>query len=476
MHLINTPRKVLGNLKNFGKAYLLLILLASCNKFVDVGTPPDKIVTQDLFKDDASATSAVLGMYTLMSSSGLSITYGALTAYGGVASDEMKYGGNTADILEFNTNSISSTNYTNQTSLWSKAYQLIYQANACIEGLNTSQTLSTAVKNQLLGECKVARSLMYFYLIQLYGNSPLITKSDYNISSIQGRNQVSDIYELITSDLIEAKNLLSSTYPSDGKARPNRYTAAALLARVYLYNNNWKDAEAEASSVINSQQYSLLQDLNKVFLVGSNEAIWQVLSVQSGVNTWEGSTFLSPNVRAIPNYIITDQLLNSFEAGDPRVISWISSKTINNKIYYFPFKYKIPSKPNATVTEGYTIFRLSEQYLIRAEAKIKQGKIDDGIADVNIIRQRARGNNSAILPDLPKGLEPTTAMTYVLQERKVELFAEWGHRWFDLKRNHLSGSVLKATKPSWKDYDTLFPIPNSEIILNNNLTQNIGYN
>lgn len=451
-----------------------LLSAAGCSKFVEVDPPVNKITTENLFNNDADATSAVVGTYSLMSNSLLNIANGAITAYMGVASDELNYASYSTDISEFQTNSITTNNSTNLNDLWASAYKYIYQANACIEGISASNGITPKTKNQLLGECKVIRSLMYFYLVQLYGDVPLITTTNFNGNSQQPRSSTQDIYNLIISDLNDAKKLLSASYPTSGRLRPNIYTAEALLARIYLFTGNWAQAEQEASGIINSGQYSLEPDLTKVFLASSHEAIWQISQSIGGFDTREGSTFVNDDLNAIPDFLISDPLMNGFEAGDPRKSVWVGTRTIDNKTYYFPYKYKIAN--SQTVTEHYIMFRLAEQYLIRSEARIRQGKTDAGVSDLNIIRQRARGNNNTTLADLPPGQTQEQALSYVLNERRLELMSEWGNRWFDLKRLHLSGAVLKPLKPSWKDSDTLFPIPLQEIMLNKNLTQNNGYN
>lgn len=461
---------------HFAIITLLLLFCSSCSKFVDVGTPDNKIVTQALFNNDQNATSAVIGLYSQIIGPSLHILGGSITVYGGLTADELTNTVNSSDLNEFQNNAITSVNGLNQSDFWAKGYQFIYQANACIEGLNNSTSLTPKLKNQLLGESKFFRSLIYFYLIQLYSDVPLITTSDYNTSATQPRNSVKDIYQLIISDLNDAQNLMSDVYPSDGKLRPNRYTASALLARVYLYTGDWKSAETTSDQIISSQKYSLVSDLNKIFLAGSNEAIWQVTTGTLSVNTKEGGAFLPTNVSAIPAYLVRDELLNAFEPGDPRKSSWISTRTISSKTYNIPYKYKVANAPNAPITENYCMFRLAEEYLIRAEARIRQGKIAEGISDLNILRKRARGTSNAVLIDRPQNATQDQAMTYLLQERRIELLVEWGHRWFDLKRFKQSSAVLKPIKPDWQDTDTLFPIPNSEILLNKNLTQNNGYN
>jgi len=116
--------------------------------------------------------------------------------------------------------------------------------------------------------------------------------------------------------------------------------------------------------------------------------------------------------------------------------------------------------------------RLAEQYLIRAEAMAQQNKIPEAAADLNVIRSRA-------------GLPNTTAATQsamlaaILQERKAELFTEWGHRWLDLKRTNTVDSVMSVVAPqkggTWQSIQKYYPIPQSELNADPNLVQTPGY-
>ena len=122
------------------------------------------------------------------------------------------------------------------------------------------------------------------------------------------------------------------------------------------------------------------------------------------------------------------------------------------------------------------VLRLAEQYLIRAEANAHSGDLASAIKDLNIIRQRAG------LGTLPSSLTQAQVIAAVAQERRIELFAEWGHRWFDLKRTGQVDAVMSEITPQkvgaitgWKSYQQLYPIPQSERQLNPNLTQNPGY-
>ena len=147
---------------------------------------------------------------------------------------------------------------------------------------------------------------------------------------------------------------------------PTRWAAEALLARVSLYERNWNQAAAYATAVIDSSQSFLVRNLDQVFLAYSGEAIWQLQPVVPGLNTFEGDDFIPSGSTVLPPYAVRSGLLAAFEPGDQRETSWLQADTVNGVIYYYPFKYKV--QVAGKITENYTMLRLAEQYLIRAEA------------------------------------------------------------------------------------------------------------
>ncbi len=118
------------------------------------------------------------------------------------------------------------------------------------------------------------------------------------------------------------------------------------------------------------------------------------------------------------------------------------------------------------------IFRLAEQYLIRAECRLRQNNLEGATDDINIIRNRAN------LPSI-SSTNQEEMLEVILHERQVELFTEWGHRWLDLKRTSQVDAVMQTVAPvkgaSWERTDQLYPIPMQDILKNPNLTQNRGY-
>jgi hypothetical protein len=308
-----------------------------------------------------------------------------------------------------------------------------------------------------MGEAKFVRAFAYFYLINLFGDVPLETSTGYVTNSILPRTQTGVVYQQILSDLQSAENSMSDSYPSTDKARANKWAAVAMLARVYLYTGKWAAAEASATDVINSGTYTLESNLNNVFLVTSNEAIWQMQPTTTYFNTAEGLYFLPAASYLSPSYRLQSFLLNSFESGDQRFVNW----TIAYGPNIVPYKFKI--RTSTTLIEYETPLRLAEQYLIRAEARAQQNNLSGTIADLNVIRNRAALPNTA-------ASDKSTLLTAIYHENQIEFFAEWGHRWMDLKRTGLIDQILGSEKTGWQSYQALYPIPVSQITVNPQLT------
>ncbi len=326
-------------IKIFRITVIIVVLFQSnsCKKKLEIDKPIDRVSSELVFSNDRTATAAVLGIYTQMMITFPVISSGGVTIFTALSADELF---NTSitdpNITEFTNNAISPANGISAADFWLKGYNIIYQTNACIEGLSKNTVLTASVKNQLLGESKFIRAFIYFYLVNLYGDVPLVTKTDYRENINMPRTNKNLVYEQIINDLRDAKTLLLVSYPTQGAVRPNKWAASALLSRVFLYQQKWQLAEAEATALINSGNYKLQNNLNNVFLSGSSEAIWQIIPATPGFNTTE-ARYLIPTTAAStrPNYPITSYLLNSFETGDQRKVSWIKSKTVSGQIYYY---------------------------------------------------------------------------------------------------------------------------------------------
>ena len=439
----------------------------SCTKFVEIAPPTDQIVSSTVFTNDGTATAALTGIYSRMMREGSQFAASGITFFTGLSSDELSYYSSTSEQL-FKQNQLSAIDPLLGNIFWNPAYRYIYTANLCIEQLNNSNTVTLQTKNILIGEAKLIRAFCYFHLVNLFGDVPLIITTDYSKNANLTRAPIATVYQQIIDDLTNAESFLPINYFTAERSRPNKLSATALLSRMYLYINDWPNAELKANTVINSGLYSLVSDLKMVFKKSSNETIWQIQPVDPGRNTWEGSIIIPTSALSVPTYLVSSELLNSFEQDDNRDSLWINSRVYQNQTLYYPYKYTAASG-TLTLSEHYIVLRLAEQHLIRSEARAMQNKLIESKQDLNIIRNRAGLTNST-------ASSKEDILAAIARERKVELFSEWGHRWYDLKRTGKANSVLSTIKPqTWQATDALYPIPQSQINLNSALSQNPGY-
>jgi hypothetical protein len=470
--------------KHLCMAVLIILCLGNgCKKAIEVGPSTVAANSGNVFTSSSSAQSVVAGILTRMSLGAFYQGGNSVSLSMGLAADEL---------TNFSTNpgfgSFYLNTYTPLTPppFWTEFYNELFYCNTAIKGITESSQIAPAVKKQLLGEVKFIRGFIYFYAVNLYGTPPLTTTDDYTVNNTIGNSAPSAIYAQIIQDLTDAQNSLAdNTYvdASGGtvadRVRPNKQTASAMLARVYLYMKDWKNAEAQASSVIASSNYTLVTNLNQVFLKASKETIWALQPVSTLYLNTIDATYLIVN----SSYKIASQLplntplINAFETGDNRFTNWVGTFTTTTApvtTLYYANKYKVASLSSTiAVTEYPIVMRFAEQYLIRAEARAQQNNVSGAATDLNAIRLRA-------------GLSVTTAasqtamLTAIYHERQVELFTEWGHRWFDLKRTGNLDAVMTAVATAkgstWSSYKQLMPIPPTDIMADPNIKQNQGYN
>lgn len=443
--------------------------LYGCEDFVETDLPQSQLTGETVFKEKATATAAMVDIYAQLRNGGLLTGKSiGISSQLGIYTDELDYYGSQNDAsFDFYNNSVLPGNAIIG-QLWASAYNQIYAANAIISGLANATAIEEADKNVLIGEALFTRALLHFYLAGLYGDIPYITTTDYISNGQVSRQSYASVCDKVIEDLEDAKPLLKETYASGGRTRPNRAAASALLARVYLYSGHWAEASNEASAVLNqSERYQMEATPATVFLKASKEAIWQFNPPANGNNANEGDTFIFTQGPP-PQLALRQTLIDAFAPGDLRRSSWIKAVTTAGNTWYHANKYTQPTT-NGTGTEYSVVLRLAEQYLIRAEARAIQGDLIGAKQDLNVVRARA-------------GLEPTVAVTQVgiveavLAERQRELFTEYGHRFFDLKRTGNLDASMAPVKPTWDSNCRFWPLPENELRVNANLRpQNPGY-
>jgi hypothetical protein len=302
-----------------------------------------------------------------------------------------------------------------------------------------------------------------------------VTKADP-----RARATVTEIYTQVEKDLNEAAIVLPASVSGGGVFRANKAAAFALLSRVYLYQEKWPLAEQAATDAIANKPASvtLMTPANLLasyttLAVPHRESLFELdyrtdaFSTVDGINNSMYSLSQANTGGGVFAIRPTDELLAAFEPGDVRRTVFATAIDGGATVFY-SLKY---SNHKGNFFNNVPVIRLSEVYLIRAEARAKQGisKILVAQADLSLIRTN-------------RGLAATPALTVgqalidaIFNERRVELNLE-GHRFFDFKRRGLAIQKPFPLLPiPYSDFRLLGVLPNSQILLNPLLKQNPGY-
>lgn len=443
---------------------IILLFTYSCDDLVETGTP-DNIITIDQGYSDARTVRAIAnGLYTqnLLSNG---IYYWDLEDYIGQLADDYIHTATAFDDLRNNTYTPTNT-YT--AVPWEDFYKSVFYSNDIINNFPNLTIIPEEEKQIYIGEAKYFRAYSYFVLATLYGNVPYITSTKILETALQGRDSKELIVGKVIQDLKDVEVALENS--DNPNTKITKWAASALLARQYLYNGNWPEAEAKANDVITNSGYELEETLEKVFVRSSKETIFKIS--YNGTNpSYLDRTPLAQLYANANRFRFTDDLTNSFEAGDLRKTKWTVAKS--SGAYYQQNKYRRTSASSTGEAEDLVRLRLAEQYLIRAEARAQQDKltgVNGAIADLDSIRLRAG------LPVLPQTLTKEETLLAVEKERRSEFFLEELHRWWDLVRTGRADAVLGNTtnfpNKKWESYKALLPVPEGEIDLNPNLAPN----
>jgi len=446
-------------MKKFISIYLLsIIFLASgCKKVLDTESLLYIDQSQSIV-DKRSAQAALVGAYNALSQNSYQgNTYRYVT---NLLSDNIKWVGNTPTNREFDVYSVFATN-TRVQELWSSIYKTINIANNIIEKLAqvNDVTLDQAERNKERGEAYFLRALSYFDLVRLWGNVPLVSKatqSPEDAKDISNSNPTL-VYQFIGRDLDSAEALLPATI---NRNRANQYTAKALKARLYLYQKNWTKAEEFATQIINdSADFKLVKTYSQFYAAkNSTESIFEIDYTINNKNSYAANWFQNPTTGGKKEILPTDDFVALIK--DPTIGGTRSSLIFTSGgITYGNMNFHI-----ATGEDQSYVLRLAEIYLIRAEARAELNKLDDGLKDLNVIRNRAN------VPSITAVATRDELVDKILLERRLELAYE-SQRWFDLIRKEKAQQVLGITDVN----KLLLPIPWQEIIVNSNLKQNPGY-
>ncbi|OBW43558.1 SusD family protein [Chryseobacterium sp. MOF25P] len=443
----------------------VLTILMSCEKMLEVELPENQMLSETVFQDAQTANSVLSGLYAgLWEASPIAGDQSGriLSLY---TDDLTYYAVNATNGLpEISNNTLIDTNQF-VSSIWSAAYQKIYVSNSIIEGLDSSSSIAAAEKNRMTGEALTIRSLLFFYLQQIYGDIPYPVTTNYQINQSIAKTNSEEVLQRIESDLKEAVELLPDQYRSAERIFINKKTAQLMLAKVQMQRSKYAEAETTLKAVIQSPLYQFQNDITKVFLKSGTHIIWQLKPKNSGDPVREATLYYFANV-APSSMSLSPSLVSSFQTGDLRKQYWMAPVTVAGTTWYRAEKYKARS---ANTTENSIVFRLEEAYLLLAESLAKQNKTAEALPYINPIRQRA------VQPLLTSSVSQNILLDEILKENRKEFFTEMGHRFIDLKRAGQL-NILQTTKPNWKDFHKVWPLPQKELLMNSNMNpQNTGY-
>ncbi|RHR60712.1 RagB/SusD family nutrient uptake outer membrane protein [Parabacteroides sp. AF17-28] len=475
---------------------LLGIGFSSCSDFLEQN-PQTDLSENDFYKTADDITSAVNGAYSSMQESNI---YGNWYVFGEIPSDNTRnqLSGSVTSQDEFDKFYIDTQN-SYIADFWKAAYKVINRTNTVL-GRIDGITINADLANRYKLECKFIRALMYFNLVRVYGDVPLVLK-EISISESYDilREPKDNVYNQIIADLKEAQGLPAS-YPTAEDGRATQGAAKALLGKVYMTLHKYAEAEAILGEVINSGRYGLLENtagsLNidgykEVFSPvnhNSKEGIFEIQFLKGGYG--EGSNYANnfapensgTNVVTVGgtggNNIPEMDIYNAYEEGDLRRDfsmslgyndnrkndEWVESRYVRKFM-------DVPYQGN-DASNNYPVIRYADVILMYAEALNQNGKTAEACKYLNMTRRRGFGYQTT--ETSPVDLQTTDKTQFermVEQERRVELAFE-NHRWFDLIRTGRAVEVMKSKGFSLNETNLTCPIPQKQIDVNPKLTQN----
>ena len=466
----------------------------SCDKLLET-SPKDSISGDKVFSTLSSNETLLQGAYVMMQSS---YFYGCdMICVPEILADNcgMSPGGY-----------IYSVDYRNTMgsgcNIWSDAYQVIAVTNdiiSAIDKISVDETQS-GNRDRIKGEALFVRGLIYFDLLRSYAREPghlvnnfdlgvpLVTESFTSMGpdAYPSRNNISDVWTQVESDLNESFTLLQGNDANNFPQRPTSYAAKALLARAYLYQSKWQDAVDAASWVIDKKNPVLYTGDYKDLYTNGVEDIYELrfsatealgssslhamYAVNDGWTGTEGSGYISNGKGGgTGELIVANNLLTQFETGDKRLTMMRKAYYNGNTSTIVWWTGKFNSWQGVFGQDNIPLIRISEMYLIRAEASLNLAAPNYTTARNDIDALRAA-----------RGLAATSAgngalAAAVQKERRLELCFE-GHRFFDLKR---LGMDITKEPPSvtlpYTDFKVVAGIPQTEMDVNKNLVNNPGY-
>ena len=475
---------------------LLGFSFSSCSDFLEQN-PQTDLSENDFYKTADDILSAVNGVYSSLQEGDI---YGNWYVFGEIPSDNTRnqLSGSVTTQNEFDQFYIDTQN-SMIANFWKAAYKVINRTNTVLGRIDGIE-INTELANRYKLECKFIRALMYFNLVRVYGDVPLVLK-EISISESYDilREPKENVYNQIIADLKEAQDLpVSYSTAEDGRATQG--AAKALLANVYMTLHKYAEAETILAEIINSGQYSLLENTPGSLNIDGYKNVFSPVNHNSKEGIFEiqflkfcygeGSNYANnfapensgTNVVAVGgtggNNIPEMDIYNAYEEGDLRrdfsmSLGYYDNRK-NNEWVESRYVCKFMDVPyqNNDASNNYPVIRYADVILMYAEALNQNGKTAEACKYLNMTRRRGFGYQTTETSSVD--LQTTDKAQFALmveQERRVELAFE-NHRWFDLIRTGRAVEVMRSKGFSLNETNLICPIPQKQIDVNPKLTQN----
>lgn len=463
-----------------GLALMLMLTMVSCKKSFLELNPYQSVANEQAIQNLGDFESSVTAVYNGLSSANHYGRYFILTP--DVMADDVKQNAQANRAKEY-AEYVAFADHFIAEGMWATMYSTINSANAIINSTVSVPTAVQAKKDHIVGEAYALRGQIFFDLVRLYAQHYTFTSGgshpgiplvlSFDITNEPSRATVKEVYDQIISDMTKAISMMSDVSRNGRKSLLTKTAVKALLARVYLYKEDFDNAIAMANDVISSNKYQLVSNANyytQLFVNNfSSESIFEIANTPTDNR---GSDALGGmyNVTGYGDYLPSQDLVSLIPTNDARYAIFTNDPVLSGA--YAPFRMsKYPSNQGLNNTK---VIRLAEVYLIRAEANARKTTPGTVSAqnDVTLIRQR--GLPSA-LPVVAVG---SALVDEVMLERRKELCFE-GQRLWDLMRHkknivrtNCTSSICTITYPNNR---VILPISQDELDANPNMTQNPGY-
>jgi hypothetical protein len=444
--------------------FVVILPVISCKETLEP-EPIDLLVDDIVLNEVKDVPNVEIGLYNAFR-----VIAPATVIAGDFTADMLIHNGTFTQFRELSTKQITSANASVAT-LWGSIYNTIYVANFIIERLPLVPGLKSAERDRVLATAHFLRGYAYFIGYATFGPIPLVVTTSIETNRNIPRASDEEIIQQIADDYSFALGKLPADPVSPGFA--GEYAVQAALARFHLYTGSWAQAEAHATNVIESGQYTLESDFSTLVTEDfTEEAIFEVgynIADDPGTNGNIGLNNLFLGRREIIPSNQAIVALASSESGDRfSSIQFDINNLVGNDNGWSVAKYGTADEDNNNVV----VFRLAEMYLIRAEARAQQQNttgLNSAQEDINVLRQRANAPTVG-------SLNQSQMLSIIEDERRYELAFE-GHRWYDLVRTGRIDAVMPAFSGNWKETYRRWPIPQREIQNNPSLAgnQNPGY-